>query len=148
MGSYKRNTWYNFSCLLQFSLVVCYKFTANRRKKMMADIFKTFVLGLWHNKLWHSWRKDVNQCLEFVCERESEREKPQLLSTHGMVLMTNDAMECQDSQSTSPLQLPLMAPCRKVWLSLAISCTNYVSVCVRDGPYDWRCHGVPGFSVS
>ena len=36
-----------------------------------------------------------------------------------------------------PLQLPLVAPCRKVWISLAISCTNILCECVCEGWSLW-----------
>ena len=79
MVSYKRNMWYNLSCLLQ---IYCH----------MSDIQKLFIS--WH--FWGTcgvinngcgWRKDVvNQCLEFDSGSSPVAVKSQTL--RGLLLIT------------------------------------------------------------
>ena len=65
--------------------------------------------------------------------RESEREKPQFLSTHGMVLMTNDAMECQDSQSARSTAVATGGSLWKGLTQPGNKLYKYIRECVCEG---------------
>ena len=68
MASYKRNVWYNLSCLLQtycrWKLTVCYKLYKLTAEKLLVSwqFFETYGVI----NCGSGWRNDiVNQCLEF-----------------------------------------------------------------------------------